>query len=234
MSAFLLLAGLALVCAALSVSARPGRSSSTTPERSAEKSMTQYYGDSNKCKLELFPWPASVTCESSGDASPSSPHGMISLDKEEFRIKFAEDSKAQDFEILLDAIKRYQDVIFEQPFTYNRGIINPEFTFADDAPHRRLGLEGEKAHGNGGNGNGDYNDSYKGSAQLRSLVISVEQDVTSRMKILDDDESYILHVSIHNDHATLQCVSAWGCMYGLETFSQLVTRACPKKVCEYD
>jgi hypothetical protein len=105
--------------------------------------------------------------------------------------------------------------------------------------HNDSGNGGGSGGGNGdksggGNGNGDYNDSYKGSAQLRSLVISVEQDVTSRMKILDDDESYILHVSIHNDHATLQCVSAWGCMYGLETFSQLVTRACPKKVCEYD
>lgn len=95
---------------------------------------------------------------------------------------------------LSEIIARYHIQLYQQPVVTSRGyFVEPQFIF-----------EGQ----------------HLASTALKSLQVLVD-DVSNAPKQLDDDESYTL--DINSDGATLQAATIWGVIYGLETFTQLLS-----------
>jgi len=200
----------ALLCA--SVSARHGR---PAPPTYAEG--ISFPDDlSDPCRVvSVWPKPASLTC---GHGNP------LTIDLDVFGITFSPSSAMQSSARLEAAFARALAKIEATPTRQTRGLFyEPQWTFPDDddddVAASLVGARAVRAVHDVQNVRAPPT-----LAVLGSLVVSVDNDETP-FPVLDDDESYSLVVPAGGDAATLTAATVWGALRGLETFTQLVSRA---------
>jgi hypothetical protein len=159
-----------------------------------------YYGDYNNCKLQVLPWPSSVSCEEKSNF-------MAYLSKN-FSIVLDSNSNAKTSGVLINGISRYSSLSHIHPLRISRGaLVEPQFITEVSLTK-----------------------SLKTKVALDKLALYVEMPHNGlTAKQLDDDESYTLDISVDLAEASSPRISAslraktvWGALYGLETFSQIV------------
>mmetsp|Transcript_23820 Transcript_23820/g.34929 ORF Transcript_23820/g.34929 Transcript_23820/m.34929 type:complete len:608 (+) Transcript_23820:49-1872(+) len=159
-----------------------------------------YYGPYNPCKYEIWPWPTEVECAVDGITRYLSPTN--------FQISLKSQSESKNSSILLSALSRYQQLIFNQPQRITRGyLVEPQFILDND-----------------GYDDDDDTSRVRGKSQsyITGIEVMVLEEHDGTPKNAESDESYKINIDAQSSLVYIESVSVWGAIYALETFSQLV------------